>query len=465
VPRGSPSVPVVHRTARVALRVTKSQRRRCFGLLASAGDVWACLLEFNAVRCRRGDAAVVGYQALCRELALAGPGTFGELSSVGARSVLRRYSDACFNAAKRRAAGNRDVRFPRRRRALVPSRYYHGTFTLAGRRLQLPTTAGAQPLVVRLAWDIPYPPEAVRSVTLLAEGNRLFADVTAEVPVASHESVPGRVAGVDLGVIHPYAIACPSTSQALVVSGRALRAENRLHLIESKQRRRAAGARAPTAAQRGSRRWRKYRARTRKLERRHRRRLAQAQHEAAKTVVAWAVAQRVETLVVGDPRGVLDLRAGRRHNKRIRDWRVGQSITRPQDKAITAGIQVRLVDERGTSSTCPDCHSRVAKPKGRLFVCPACGYTGHRDVVGATNIAARGGGDTASNQLVITHRRAGRHLPGTGLSRRDPRRIRHQIHRTEHGLGSWPAAARLQSEESLATQREDQANLTEGDLA
>jgi hypothetical protein len=48
---------------------------------------------------------LAGYQQLCRELAAAGPGTFGELDSVGARSVLRRYSDAWFAAAKRRKGG------------------------------------------------------------------------------------------------------------------------------------------------------------------------------------------------------------------------------------------------------------------------------------------------------------------------------------------------------------------------
>jgi hypothetical protein len=181
------------------------------GLLRSAGDVWACVLEVNWWRRRRAAPPLAGYQGLCRELSAAGPGTFGELDSVGARSVLRRFSDAWFSAAKRRKAGDVGVGFPRRRRRLTPVRWYHGTFTLDGHRVRLPTAAGCPPLRLRLDRDIPYPVEQVRSLTLLYEGGRLCLEVTAEVPVAAYPDRegpdPGRIAGVDLGIIHPYAVA------------------------------------------------------------------------------------------------------------------------------------------------------------------------------------------------------------------------------------------------------------------
>jgi hypothetical protein len=78
-----------------------------FGLLRAAGDGWCCVLELNQWRRRRQDVPLAGYQELGRELAAAGPGTFGELGSTGARSVLRRYSDAWFAAAGRRKDGGR----------------------------------------------------------------------------------------------------------------------------------------------------------------------------------------------------------------------------------------------------------------------------------------------------------------------------------------------------------------------
>jgi IS605 OrfB family transposase len=431
--------PVVYRTARCGLRVTRGQRGRLFGLLRSAGDVWSCVIDLNRWRRQRHHLPIVGYQELCRELAASGPGTFGALDSTGARSVLRRYSDAWFAAAGRRRAGDKTARFPRRKRGLVPVRWHAGTFTLDGRVLRIPVTRGARPLLVRLARDLPYPLEQVRSVTLGCEAGRLYVDVTAEVPVAVYPPGegpdPSRIAGVDLGVIHPYAVAGPD-GQGLLVSGRAVRAEDHQHLHDTKGRRRATARRAPRPGQRGSRRWRKHRRTERKVQARHTRRVRQAQHEAARTVITWAIRQRVGTLAVGDPRGVLDLAAGRVHNQRLRDWRPGHLIQVLHDKAEAAGITITLVNERGTSSTCPSCARRVPKPAGRVFSCPHCGQGGHRDMIAAANIAARtsGGLLPVISEAGITHRRAGRHLPGVSPARRDPRR------RSHHGPPQGPLA-------------------------
>jgi putative transposase len=148
--RGVDADPVVHRTARIGLRLTHRQRQRCFGLLRAGGDVWMCVLEVNAWRRRRGDRP----------------------------AVLRRYSDAWFSAAARRKAGALEVRYPRRRRALIPIRWCHGTFTLSGRWLRLPTARGSFPLSLRLDRPVPYPADSIRSVTLLYDGCRLVVDVT-----------------------------------------------------------------------------------------------------------------------------------------------------------------------------------------------------------------------------------------------------------------------------------------------
>jgi IS605 OrfB family transposase len=441
----------VHRTARIRLRTTPAQRHRCLTLLQAAGDVWAWLIDRARARRGLGLPPECGYTALCRELARH-PHGFGPLGSVGARSVLRHYTTAWFTTANRRSHGL-PARFPSRKRRYVPIRCYHGTFALDGRRLRLPVAKGHAPLWVRLARPLPYPAAQVRSVTLLLDAGRLVVDVTAAVPVADPAELgldPDLVAAVDLGVIHPVAMV--AGQGALLVSGRAVRAEARLHLADSKARRRAAARRAPKPGRRGSRRWRRHRARQRAAEARHRRRLAQARHQAAKAAVAFAISQGAGTLVVGDCTGLTRRDAGRRQNWRVQAWRPGQLLACLRDKATQAGLRFRVVDERGSSSTCPECRRRVPKPNGRRFVCPGCGLRGHRDVVGARNIrhaatsgsssgtsgSSGSGGDSSSRNAESTrapawvaHRRAGQ-VP----ARRDRRRHRWDQARATARAGS-----------------------------
>lgn len=408
----------VHRTARIRLRLTRAQTRRCYSLLRSAGDVWAGLIELNDARSRRGLRPVANFQALCREITGA---PLGELGRTCAEGVAKRYSDAFFEAVHRRQRGER-AGFPRRKKLLFPVRFRFGTFALPGVRVRLSTARGYPPLYVRLARPVPYPPDSIRSVTLLVEAGRVFLDVTARLPVEDHDLDPARVAGVDLGIIHPYAVA--AGSEACLVSGRQLRAEERLHLADGKARARAMASKRTRSSGPVSRRLRKLRGEQLRANARHRRRIHQAHHQAAKAILAWAIARGIGTLVVGDPAGVTTRNAGRHHNWRLRAWRRTHLVRALVDKAAVAGVRVVRVDERRTSSTCPECNQQVPKPRGRNFSCPHCGHRGHRDLIAARNIAARGGGITSS-PLLVTHRRAGK-----PPARRDRRRHRMDARRS-----------------------------------
>jgi len=56
-----------------------------------------------------------------------------------------------------------------------------------------------------------------------------------------------------------------------------------------------------------------------------------------------------------------------------------------QEKLEQAGIGIFTGSERGTSSRCPLCGNHQ-KPKGRTWRCKACGFAGHRDLVGSANM-------------------------------------------------------------------------------
>jgi hypothetical protein len=106
----------------------------------------------------------------------------------------------------------------------------------------------------------------------------LWLAVTAAIPIQRNDLDSARVAGVDLGIIHPYAVVADQA--ALLVSGRAIRAENYLHLKDLQARQTKAARRVPGRGQQGSRRWRRYRYKLRQTEARHRRRVHQAHHQA-----------------------------------------------------------------------------------------------------------------------------------------------------------------------------------------
>ena len=75
-------------------------------------------------------------------------------------------------------------------------------------------------------------------------------------------------------------------------------------------------------------------------------------------------------------------------------------------------MSVALQDEHYTSKTCPVCgQKRKSKPVGRVFHCTnkKCGFTWHRDGVGACNIRAKYRGEFGVPHVV------GGMAPPTGM--------------------------------------------------
>jgi transposase len=71
-------------------------------------------------------------------------------------------------------------------------------------------------------------------------------------------------------------------------------------------------------------------------------------------------------------------------------WPFYQLSTFIAYKAARAGMRVEQVDPAYTSQTCPACCARTTA-HDRRYMCGACGWTGHRDQVGAITISRRAG--------------------------------------------------------------------------
>jgi Putative transposase DNA-binding domain len=72
-------------------------------------------------------------------------------------------------------------------------------------------------------------------------------------------------------------------------------------------------------------------------------------------------------------------------HQRMSQWEYGKDIEYLEYKSKHAGNSSFSGSERGTSSRCPKC-GHQHKPKGRNWVCKACGLSGHRDLVGSINM-------------------------------------------------------------------------------
>ena len=93
----------------------------------------------------------------------------------------------------------------------------------------------------------------------------------------------------------------------------------------------------------------------------------------------------IGTIVIGDLTGIRDnINYGKRANQKLHQWAFGKVTQLIIYKAKSLGIKVVLIDESYTSQTCPACGQKH-KPTNRDYICK-CGFTYHRDGVGAINI-------------------------------------------------------------------------------
>ncbi len=110
------------------------------------------------------------------------------------------------------------------------------------------------------------------------------------------------------------------------------------------------------------------------------------EHKQTTHFISTLQASGVQTVVIGDVRNIRqDLDVGTKTNQKLHQWSHGSIRHQLTYKAERRGMRVALQEERYTSQTCPCCGKR-SKPRGRVYRCVKCGFTFHRDGVGAINI-------------------------------------------------------------------------------
>lgn len=190
------------------------------------------------------------------------------------------------------------------------------------------------------------------------------------------------VMGIDLGEIHPAV--CSTQTEGFVVSCRELRST-----IQHRNKCLAELSRLMSKCTKGSRRWHTLRRARVKRREYFANKIRDLEHKVSRLVVHEAVRLEVSTIGLGDVRNIGDgKKLAKKSQQKISQWTHGNVRKYIEYKATRVGIRTTLVNEAYTTQTCPQCGERH-KPTGRVYSCCSCGFEGHRDLVGASNILAR----------------------------------------------------------------------------
>lgn len=320
------------------------------------------------------------------------------LHSQSIQQVFRAFDAAVQSARENRKAGRREILYPYKDKRFYPLMWPAQAMRLEEKRIVLPMGRGRPSLV------LPRPEWLENPCACKIVWNGVYNELHVSIPETweplNTTAPTERHAAVDLGQIHQAAVVT-NTDEALVVSGRGIRSLKRLHskrLGEIQKKR--------SRCTKGSRRWRKLGAARARLTLRHERRVRDLRHKGIRTVVDFCKDRGINAIFVGNPDGVRRNRCGRYHNQRMSQWEYGKDIDYLVQKSEKDRIVCFTGDERGTSSRCPVCGHRH-KPQGRNWRCTACGFEGHRDVVGGVNMHPIAFGQVVPFPKRITYLRPG----------------------------------------------------------
>jgi transposase len=249
------------------------------------------------------------------------------------------------------------------------------------------------------------------------QGKRYYACIAVRglQPYAEHPN-PGSAIGLDMGVVNPITRSDGqhvTRHQGLEIAAHLARLERRKLRVKRRCSRklRAAARRAGAITETGgftkgvrletSNRLLRAIERINKIDRQIVGYRADWQRHQALQIVSQSEIVVVEALRIanmtrsaagtaGQPGRNVRAKAALNRSILARGW--GSMRARLKNKAEELCGRVIEIDPRHTSQQCPNCgHTDSSNRKTQAqFACVACGYTEHADIVGATNILARG---------------------------------------------------------------------------
>jgi putative transposase len=202
---------------------------------------------------------------------------------------------------------------------------------------------------------------------------------------------PEKLVAIDEGIINPMTVARKTEGgfEVTVINGRAARA------IKDRRNRSVAQLRSlMSKCTKGSLQWRRYNKALKAASAQARAGLRNIDHQVSRKVARIAQDHGIDKITVGDVRGIEKrtnqsearrCKTSRNQRRRLSQWSRG---IQEDYLGYKTALELEYIQEDFSSQTCLACLTRN-RPKGRQYRCSGCGFTCHRDAVGAINIWMR----------------------------------------------------------------------------
>ncbi len=188
------------------------------------------------------------------------------------------------------------------------------------------------------------------------------------VEVSTKEAKGTAVMGVDLGVKVPAVAVTGSGKTQFFGNGR----KNRFIRRKFKKKRKRLGRLKKVNA-------------IKTLKDKEQRWMKDQDHKISRGIVDFAIQNNVSIIKLEKLTKIRQTaKTSRKNASNLHNWSFYRLTLFIAYKAKLAGIKVEYVDPKYTSQTCPNCSKRN-KAKDRTYQCP-CGFSTHRDRVGAMNL-------------------------------------------------------------------------------
>ena len=298
------------------------------------------------------------------------------------QNVIEKYCENRENTSKLRRQGLTQWKYSWKHKKFYPVTWSYQGVIIQGKQITLKMGRGRKPIIMDLPVELP----TVNRVELVYKDGKYSLHCAITELVKKPEKPGDKLAAIDVGEIHAMAIT--DSSEALIVTGRALRS-----IKQYRAKRLASINQAMSRCKKHSRKWKKLLKVKRKLLSRTRRQILDLNHKITRKVTDWCIEHKIGKVAIGNLDGVQrntskkkavsKKQKSRKVNQKLSTWEFGKQTQLLEYKLSRYGIQLKKEDESYTSQTCPACGHRH-KPKGRVFKC-RCGYIEQRDVVGSLN--------------------------------------------------------------------------------